>query len=462
MSHTRDMSCEQVRQQAYRYRRGELIGAETSAIDSHVEECATCRDYYERLGILLESASAWDTSVASSDADDLFAGIAARLEAPDEPDERELTADFQEGVAEQADEQDDEEFVDDDGSRRWVPAVIGLAAGVLLTLAALWAMQESDAPENPPQPGDTIAEQSEEPPAAPADKPAVELTQHETKTPEVDVFASDDAEWTLSGDESLVLALERGELLVEFVPEGDHTLRVDAPGFSVQVVGTIFYVSADEQGPQAGVLAGEVKVSRDDGESTTLTSARELDADFEARPMPKERVEAFTRYVDAEEHNAKLAELARAEKPSNVRRARDERRADPAPKRPDSGVQKPVQPQPKVAEKAEKKRRLPPDLERLRSRAERATRGGQYHDAVRYYRTLLERLPPMHPIAASVHLDLAHIYLHRLNSPGRAAPYLRTFVERWPADVAADTARRELCKIAEQTGEPEPGCEVQR
>jgi hypothetical protein len=170
----------------------------------------------------------------------------------------------------------------------------------------------------------------------------------------------------------------------------------------------------------------------------------------------------LSRYVDADEHMAKLEGLERAERAPERRRAPRKARAERAPERPDVGVRKAVQPAPHKAKTAERERRLPPDLERLRARAERATRKGQYHDAVRYYRSLLERLPPVHPIAASVHLDLAHIYLHRLNSPGRAAPYLRTFVERWPTDVAAPTARRELCKIAEQTGEPEPGCEVQQ
>jgi RNA polymerase sigma-70 factor (ECF subfamily) len=119
----------------------------------------------------------------------------------------------------------------------------------------------------------------------------------------------------------------------------------------------------------------------------------------------------------------------------------------------DAGAREVVEP--RATSQAEAQR-LPPDLERLRARADRATTRGDHHDAVRYYRSLLDRLPPMHPIAAAVHLDLADIYLHRLNSPGRAAPHLRTFVERWPSDVETDSARHELCKIDAS----QPGCEV--
>jgi hypothetical protein len=442
------MDCEQVRKQAYRYRRGELIGAETNALEAHLDDCATCRDYYERLGILLESASSWEPSDDASDADDLFAGIAARIEA----DEADAGANDK-----YEDEHDDEISYDYDfGRPRWASGLIGLAAGVLLTLGGFylfWQMQESEMPG-----GDTESVVAGNEDKAAQDTAAESefeaLTRQESASSQVRVFGSKGADWSLVGgekeNEEIVLELDRGTLLVEFIPKDGRKLRVEAPDMSVRVVGTVFYVSTDDDGPRVGVLAGEVEVSGPDGATATLESERELGAGFEVRDMPEARRASLARHVDPEAHLARLAAL---ERPKSGRKKRV--RSPDKPESSDAGVQKAAEPDDSAEEQV---RRLPPDLERLRARAERATRDRRYHDAIRYYRSLLDRLPPVHPIAASVHLDLAHIYLHRLNSPGRAAPHLRTFVERWPSDVAADSARRELCKIDAS----EPGCEVEQ
>ncbi len=444
MSTPHDIDCERVRKQAYRYRRDELLGVEVASIDEHLQGCAACRDYYERLGILLNAASAWNPRDDATDADDLFAGIAGRIEADSVDDEASQDA-------------PDEPVVADDLARelrprRWIFAVAGLAAGVLLTLAGVYAFQHVGKPTGA---ATTVAEDSPAPPAdreddAPAAShpPFAKLAREHSGTKQVKVFASNGAHWSLHGNHDLTLDVDKGTLLVEFVPEGGRTLHVHAPDFSIKVVGTIFYVSADKRGPRAGVLAGKVEVERPHGNEppTPLVAGREVDADFQPADMPAARTKTLASYVDVQAHLKKLAAIHRE---ARVKKAHH------GHAHPDNGVSTAV----KSPTSTAAEHHLPPDLERLRSRAEQATRRGEYQEAVRCYRRLLERLPPMHPIAASVHLDLAQIYLHRLNSPGRAAPHLRIFVERWPTDVAAPSARRELCKIAEETGKPEVDCE---
>ena len=476
MSRSEDkQSCGELRDRAYRYRRGELIGVEEAAIEEHLVECAACRDYYARLGILLDAAGDHDTTSDASEADQLFAGIAARIEQSDEP-------------AEHAAEESD----DVAKPRRWMGVVLGAAAGVLLTLGAVYLVGFDVADKETPQvaqrsPDEAVDQPASAPgkaaPSPKADSPdsvgdgyeAGALELDEASTEQVRVFASRGAQWQLSGEREMTLELGRGSLLVEFIPTDGRTLRVDAPDYSVRVVGTVFYVSTDESKPSVGVLAGAVEVDRaGQAASTKLSAGRELDANFESRAMPESRHQAFAPLVDLDAHRQKLARLDRAAGSTSTARSREGSAPSGAPQKPQGEPKAASTEQPPAGEKARvgarvspaassgKAAPLPPDLERLRERAETASRAGRYHEAVRQYRALLEGLPPMHPNAASAHLDLARLYLHRLNSPKRATPHLRTFVERWPDDVAAPTARRELCKIAEQADRVEPACAGER
>jgi len=87
------------------------------------------------------------------------------------------------------------------------------------------------------------------------------------------------------------------------------------------------------------------------------------------------------------------------------------------------------------------------DPRRLRDEAREALRAGDASRAASLYEEALTRLGPAAPEAASVRLELARLYASRLGQSGRAVEHLRAFVDRYPEDVAAPSARQQLCRM---------------
>jgi regulator of sirC expression with transglutaminase-like and TPR domain len=77
-----------------------------------------------------------------------------------------------------------------------------------------------------------------------------------------------------------------------------------------------------------------------------------------------------------------------------------------------------------------------------------AERNSEWRLAAESYEQALRVMPRDATDAAAVRLDLARIYLRRLQSPELGMQQLRTFLQTWPQDPAAASVREELCRLA--------------
>lgn len=457
-----DTTCEACRSRAYEYRRGALDGETRQRIEAHLDRCANCRDYVERIEILIGAAQDHDPTEEAGDPDEMFAAISARIE-----DE---TAENDGGEPESS-------------SSFFGPVGIAAAAAVAAVIIGVWL---SSRPAT-----DAGAEREETPVEGVADKTHDDQTdspdrvdrKDERQAPEassetdvladlkpakggsesVTVFASDGAEWELSEGKELTVDLREGRLLVEFVPHDDRSLTVSAPGCDVRVVGTLFYVSAERDEPRVGVLAGRVEVRTEDKEPVVLGRGDEVDAQFETRPMPAPRRKALSSYADPEAHLERLAkrreEAEAGEVPERQERPPTRRKKQPPKEEPPEKESSPsaaATDEPGSGE--EETSGGAADLRKLRVRADRAATEKRWQEAVKRYEKFLARATPDHPDAGPVHLDLANIFIHRLDRPAAAVPHLQKFVDRWPRDVATPSARRELCRITRELDQFEARC----
>ena len=96
--------------------------------------------------------------------------------------------------------------------------------------------------------------------------------------------------------------------------------------------------------------------------------------------------------------------------------------------------------------------------EELRKQAQKALRERDYQRAAKSYERLLERLPRGHNERASIRLELARLYMRYLGQRERAIDHLREFVEQHPLDVAAPSARRQLCQLLGMRASKDPAC----
>lgn len=476
-------TCDACREEAFDFRRGRLSAPDREAIEEHLEECEECRDYFERLDTLLGAAEDHEPAPKASDSDEMFDAITDRIR------ERERDA------GEEAPDREPASETGEQGAPNWrryaAVAAAALVAGLLLggilvgvfsgdSSTSTVATGSDPADETEPEtasgdtaPGDPgserqrFAELREVSTAPPDDGSAGGDAggAPDTEIEELRLFASSGAEWSLERGREAKLHLERGRVLVEFVPRDDRELTVQMPGGAVRVVGTVFFASADSDGPRAGVLAGEVAVESESGETVRLRDGEETTSTFERRPMPEERRESLRAYVDLEEHRRRLERAtarrdgsdetggSRAERSgeSDEGTERDERAAEesdgPAGERRPSGSSD--------RGSSETDRRL----ESLRERADRAASRGAYERAASHYRSFLDRAPDGHPGIGPVHLDLANLYIHRLDAPAKAVPHLKTYVRNWPDDVATPSAREELCRITRNLEEFDPDCD---
>ncbi|MGM0555797.1 MAG: zf-HC2 domain-containing protein [Myxococcota bacterium] len=436
-----------VRDRAFEYRRGELEPEKRESVEAHLESCAACRDYVEKLFTLMSSPT--DIEAPSDDyADALFGEIVARMES-------------EKGQAERGADEGEAVFAPAASGFRWGTAAIGLAAGFLLAVGIGWllsstGMFSADRQEDVPAVADKQVEQ--EPSAARQESPVestaatqlADLRAEPSNRAGVGILASKGASWSLAGDDELVLDLERGTVLVEYLPREGRQFRVEAPGMNVRVVGTIFYVSTDGRS-SAGVVTGEVEVEHEGGEAVQVREGQRIISDGQVEPMPTKSVEALRAQVDVRRHHAALRKRMDEDETSR-KRADDVDASEPEPARVE------LAPPTEADEPPGGAGELNGVLAKRRAEAEAAIRAGKYRRAETIYGDLVEQLDPAHPAAPSIHLDLAGLYLEQMDRPEKALPYLRGFLRKWPNDVASSAVKRRLCAVVDELGVDDPRC----
>jgi anti-sigma factor RsiW len=438
---TERFTCDEVRDRAFEYRRGELEAASREAVEEHLEGCSACRDYVEKLFSMMSAPPEIELPTDGY-ADALFGEIEARIEQ-------------EQRAKSVSEERPEEEFAPAAPGVRWGTAAIGLAAGFLLAVGIGWFVIANDVfsgAETATEVAETTtssesAEDTHDEAADQADQAATfaQLRPRPSRRAGVGILASQGAEWTLEGEQNLVLRLSRGTVLVEYLPRDGRQFRVEAPNMRLRVVGTIFYVSANGDS-SAGVVTGEVEVESDSDETVTLKDGQRMTADGRVEPIPEQTSEVLRSQVDVRRHHAALRERMEAQQEQSSDTRPDDDRAE---------VAKRAQTTPKPREDSH----LSDALARRRAMAERAIRDGRYQRAETIYRELLGELDPAHPAAPSIHLDLAGLYLEQMDRPKKALPYLREFLQKWPNDVAATAVQRRLCVVSDQLGVDEPKCD---
>lgn len=419
-------SDEELRRLAFDYVRGELSMDESEAIESRMAESKQFEDYVKRLSALMRGAKEAPPELHHSmDADALFGRIAEHIHASQNEVDESKSQDASE-----------DEIIQVPRRRPW--GLLTLAAACVCGLL-IWVVMAQQAVPAPVEEKVVVtkAVQIQEIPEPKEPAKSVEmvtfgdLKARDVQTPGVRVFAGDTSNFTLEGELERRLTVEQGTVLVEYLPRKGERLSVFGKGFRVQVTGTVFYVSDVNDGV-VGVVTGSVLVVPDQGTPIAVRGGQEYMINEGLRAISPEHFEDATQHVTVEEHLDRLA-MARTELVAEKAEA---------PKRPK-----------KVASK------MPAvDRSALREEAQKAMQERRYEDASALMERLLEQVPASDPIAGATRLDLARIYLQRLNQPQKAAFHLKRFVLARPSDAATPSAKAEFCRITHESGRSDALC----
>ncbi len=560
------LPCEDVQELLFELQRDELSDLKRAEVDEHLGTCQECAELAAKTGEMFEAAAEGDAQVwADIDPDPLFERIEATITEDSQPhasdDHAKLDEMFEAARAADADtfasfdldalfdriaqqthpptdtDANDQRSDDEQRSRprrRRVWAAI--AAAACATLIAWWGLSPDDpSPDDPspvaPEAGQTAdlatpeADESdqagdEDQANQPDEKKQRVATQEPSPSPAISVpsmqpaptekesvrlFASRDAEYAFdTDDEHPTVNLDRGSVLVEYLPGSTSQFSVRARDHTITVVGTVFLVTIHDEEVRVAVFEGAVRVTSPDGATREVESA-----EYIAGEQRGELTEAVTvqveRHVDLAAHRQALLQarevqahepatvepdaprepLARAENPSPPRPNHPAPSADSAPEAdvpeadvpeadvPEADVPEAEQPeaeqpeaeqpeaeqpeaeQPQPAAVAAKE--APPEesldepeadsARKLREAALQALHGGEHRRAANLLSQALQKTAPADRANADILLELARIHLHKLDEPQRAAHYLRRFVDQWPDDPAADAIRTQLCAM---------------
>jgi hypothetical protein len=365
-------------------------------------------------------------------------------------------------------------------TRRLAPIFFAAAAVVLLTFGLIYLLQVP--PEQAPQQPVVVADNADTTTATPAvPVPAnrfAALTTTAQGTDDIRVFALPGAEWELTEGPENRLYLRQGAIFVEYIRQADETLTVYTDTFDVRVVGTVFYVSVESEDSEVGVLAGAVEIATAGQENAVLVQGGEqFDTVTGIASLSPEAREQMVQRVDPAEHEARLqqatASLQNNSVPNNPSRqpSVDQISAMPAPAlernlprdnvRPPNGLDEDAdsirpQSQPVVEESDASALTGADDLLAAGRSAER---NGEWRLAAERYEQALRLMPRGASDAATVRLDLARIYLRRLQSPDSGMQQLRTFLQTWPLDPAAASVREEFCRLVDERNLTESLCD---
>ncbi len=488
--------CASLREQLYNYRRGELSELDHALFEQALTECEACQRSAGRLIELLELASSADAAPWASAradaarADALFACISAQIDAERGDDGASLVANApapradnaqpplsvsadalfarvsaqlhdERGAAAAApralalsdEDEGDEEAVAGVSSQRarWARALLAIAAVAVIALGA-WAATRPMSPTDSSQ--DSVAygdpgSGEDAPEASGAPLELDKLAPASASADAIKVFASQDARWRLEGAlPAYELHLERGTVLVEFLPKRGETLIVASDQTRVSVIGTVFYVSARREADatreatptRVGVLTGQVSVSHQGrAQVIALRDGEALEGDRRVALEPQ-ALDHATALVDLDQHRAQLAARAPAQRAQTSAQTRER---PPAPARPGARAHS-----------------SPADaLTLTRERANAALVARDYASAADAYERLLQQLPRQDRERATVRLELARLYMNHLNTPKRAVTHLRDFIALHPQDVAAPAAQRQLCGLLGDAASQEQACD---
>ena len=292
------------------------------------------------------------------------------------------------------------------------------------------------------------------------------------------MYALPGAEWELTEGAENRLDLRQGAIFVEYIRQADESLTVHTNTFDVRVVGTVFYVSAESAESEVGVLTGTVEVAMAEQETgIRVQGGEQFDTETGTTTLHPETLEQLMQRVDPAEHEVRLqqatAALQNTEVPNDpaLQRPVDQISALPAPgvernlpresARPSGAPEEDaasIRPEPPVAveEPDASPRTTTADLLAAGRSAER---NGEWRVAAESYEQALRVMPRGANDAATVRLDLARIYLRRLQSPESGMQQLRTFLQTWPQDPAAPSVREELCRLAAERNLTESLCD---
>lgn len=366
-------------------------------------------------------------------------------------------------------------------ARRLAPFLFVAAAVVLLTFGLLYLVQSPR--EQAPQAPVVVAENADTTPAAPALPAAsnrfADLTTTAQGTDDIRVFALPGAEWELTEGAENRLDLRQGAIFVEYIRQQEESLTVHTDTFDVRVVGTVFYVSAESEESEVGVLTGAVEVAMAGQEtSVRVQGGEQFDTQDGTSTLPDDTREELMQRVDPAQHEIRLqqatAALHNPVVPENlevtpstnqvsalvapgVERNLPRDNAQPSSGRAEEDSS--IRPEPAAAAQEEADAGARTTAADLLAAGRSAERNGEWRVAAETYEQALRAMPRGAADAATVRLDLARIYLRRLQSPESGMQQLRTFLQTWPQDPAASSAREELCRLAAERNLTEPLCD---
>jgi hypothetical protein len=428
-----EWSREELRLIAFDYLRDDLDEVRTHAVEEAMIASEEFAQYVSRVQALIDETRRAEQDVEIGiDADVLFEQILQAVSSDDASEKPAVVLEFQTALVEK-DAGLDERL-------RTAPMWWAAAAVVLFGTLVYLVTQVRPVhvlPGQLAQEGSPVADRVDENQLPKSDEQARAsavalalgaLRVQDSGTKAIQVHASSDAEWSVSGSErKRVVTLQNGTILVEFLPGEVDSLDVVSERFKVEVVGTIFYAS--EESSTVGVLAGEVLLTPRGEETLMLTDGEAWTFGRGVYPVEADVTGIAGNHVDVRTH-VDLLERVADEASGRLRLAKRSRR---------------------------KARTSAVDSRRVNAR--RAMSDGRYEDAARLLEELVREGAADDASVGRDRLDLARIYIREVVRPGRAETHLRRFIESRPADPATPSARAELCRILGRRARVEPQCE---
>ena len=482
---TARISCKDVEALLFEHHRDELSDLKQAEVDEHLSSCSMCRELTSKFGDVFALAAGADTEAwADIDADGLFDRIETAIGDPDahsaHPDARldeafaaARISDSESHSAIDPDQLFDRisQQIDDSGPskitptpprKRWPWAVAVVAASV--ALITWWGLSEDlgqsieqDIPEttapvtassDEAEDGDEdqppgFAEEDEEPlPAAlalPSMRPAP------SQRDSVKIFTTDDAEFRIDDSEDkTTIELDSGSILVEYLPDRDSELSLHTRGYTITVVGTVFFVTIEDERPQVAVFEGAVRMTSPDESRHKLVATGELFDGADLGVLSEEITSQVAPYVDLDAHRLAL------------RHAREEaKRPVEDPSTEEVSVEEVPEEALEVPEATDPE---PPSVRELRRKALQALYDGEFRQATTLLASALEKTEPTEQATADILLELARIHMRELDEPEQAAAYLSRFINQWPDDPAAEAIRTQLCDMSSLADSDEEMC----
>lgn len=451
------LSRDDVRERAFAYWCGNLVGEERSRIEEALIEDEELATYFEKVR---------KVALASRDAEESWGA--------------ERSAASWDKVAAALDVLGDDALDSSGGGgvSMFVAAALALCAlgaGALYLAGGLGESTDRSTHVEAP----VIAKES-----APAALDIEQLDEHVIDDPRVALFAARSTSWRYEASAGKI-ALDEGAVVIEFVPEhAGQRLFVETPDARVDVVGTVFSVSYLDGQTHVAVYEGAVEVFREQAHAEVRVSSGErLGADKnEPEALDSKHVEQIDGLIDLERHRAKLEHVkptpARAGDHAMKKTGRRGRGGEPGDRGARGGTERSVTTTPSltvtenspsvvvsapvvakrapvVAKRAPEKAREAVMAEgrssrgykRRLERARSLERAGDYGEAVRQLVLLSDDVPSRGALARSIELDIARIALHRLEDKPLAREHLQNVVERWPEHPAAELSRQQLCHL---------------